>query len=261
MRRSWRRRARSRVFTQLWTGPCRADCKKFWRRVRRSQECFIAAFAAANALYLWAGGATGKRGGPGAIAHAKRRFSKFRIWRVDDAQRSILKDLGEQIYVLRQGVRRLSGHVKRRAEILSTAIDENQAKMITTIEGLSSEMRVAGARSADPFRSGLIEYLSRDSACGGNFRSRCALHRCRHRQQHHRSAAPTSLLRCARSLLSNTIGLFPAPRRAMRSATWRAASWYFAKTQSRRNAQRMIYDLRKSMRKRRSPICVPLSAA
>jgi signal transduction histidine kinase len=31
--------------------------------------------------------------------------------------------------------------VKRRAEILSTTIDENQAKMITTIEGLSSEMR------------------------------------------------------------------------------------------------------------------------
>jgi len=109
-------------------------------QVRQFRESFIAAFTAANALYEPAGAARANDADQ-ALARMQAAIQQASELAVDAAQRAILKDLGEQIYVLRQGVRRLSGHVKRRAEILSTTIDENQAKMITTIEGLSSEMR------------------------------------------------------------------------------------------------------------------------
>jgi signal transduction histidine kinase len=108
--------------------------------VRQAKESFIGAFAAANALYGPAG-ATGASDADEALSRIEAGIEQGRHAAGSDAQRAILKDLGEQIHGFRQGARRLAGHVKRRAEILSTAIDENQAKMITTIEGLSAEMR------------------------------------------------------------------------------------------------------------------------
>lgn len=108
--------------------------------VRQSRESFIAAFTAANALYGPAE-ATRANEAEQALSRMQAAIQQASDLAADGAQRTILKDLGDQIYTLRQGVRRLSGHVKRRAQILSTSIDENQAKMITTIEGLSSEMR------------------------------------------------------------------------------------------------------------------------
>ena len=108
--------------------------------VRQSQKSFIAAFAAAHALYERAG-TTRANEAEEALAQVQAAIRQALDAGVNDAQRAILNDLGEQVATLGQGVRRLSGHVKRRAEILSNAIDGNQAKMITTIEGLSSDMR------------------------------------------------------------------------------------------------------------------------
>ncbi|HZO85808.1 MAG TPA: HAMP domain-containing sensor histidine kinase [Verrucomicrobiae bacterium] len=119
-------------------------------QVRQFRESFIAAFTAANALYEPAGAARANDADQ-ALARMQAAIQQASELAVDAAQRAILKDLGEQIYVLRQGVRRLSGHVKRRAEILSTTIDENQAKMITTIEGLSSEMRTREQKAQTRF--------------------------------------------------------------------------------------------------------------
>jgi signal transduction histidine kinase len=109
------------------------------QRIRESQEAFIAAFAAANAVYALGGvtRANDADQGLARVEDAIRDISNS----ATDAQRAVLKDLGGQISVLRQGVSKLFGHVTKRAELLRTAIDENQAKMITTIEGLSAEMR------------------------------------------------------------------------------------------------------------------------
>src|SRR6478672_5771122 len=110
-------------------------------RIRGSQEAFTAAFGAANALYALGGAARANEADTG-LARAEQAVREISNLSPDDAQRSILKDLEEKLSALRQGVAKLFAHVQRRAEILSTAIDENQAKMITTIERLSSEMRV-----------------------------------------------------------------------------------------------------------------------
>ena len=108
--------------------------------VRQSRESFIAAFTAASAVYGPAE-ATRASDADQALSRVQSAIQQASDSAADGAQLAILKNLGEQIHILRQGVRRLSGHVKMRAQILSTTIDENQAKMITTIEGLSSEMR------------------------------------------------------------------------------------------------------------------------
>ena len=109
-------------------------------RLRESQEAFIAAFAAANAVYAL-GGATRANDADQGLARVEDAIRDISNAASDDAQRAMLKDLSEQVSTLRQGVSKLFGHVTKRAAVLSTAIDENQAKMITTIEGLSSEMR------------------------------------------------------------------------------------------------------------------------
>ena len=154
---------------------------------------------------------------------------------VDGAQRAILKDIGEQIYILRQGVRRLSGHVKRRAEILSTTIDENQAKMITTIEGLSSEMRKREQEAQTRFDRALATILPRDSVCSRNF--------CPHilfiaAFISSSILVPLRQLRTAmRAIVAEQYArTIPGRRRGMRSATWPAVLWYFAKMRSRRSA-------------------------
>jgi hypothetical protein len=91
--------------------------------VRQSRESFIAAFTAASALYGPAE-ATRASDADQALSRVQSAIQQASDLAADDAQRTILKDLGEQIHILRQGVRRLSGHVKRRAQILSTSIDE-----------------------------------------------------------------------------------------------------------------------------------------
>ena len=133
--------APANAIANLYTALERSDADaRILSPLRQSRESFIAAFTAANALYEPAGTARANDADR-ALARMQAAIQQASELAVDGVQRTILKDIGEQIYILRQGVRRLSGHVKRRAEILSTAIDENQAKMITTIESLSSEMR------------------------------------------------------------------------------------------------------------------------
>jgi signal transduction histidine kinase len=133
--------APANAIARLYTALERTDADAgILPQVHQSREAFVAAFTAANALYGPAG-TTRANDADQALSRMQAAIQQASALAADTAQRAILKDLGEQISILRQGVRRLSGHVKRRAEILSTTIDENQAKMITTIEGLSSEMR------------------------------------------------------------------------------------------------------------------------
>ena len=105
------------------------------------QESLIAAFGAANAL--------NEPTEPMQVDDADAALARVETairqamdaGRGDANQRGILRDLGEQITTLRQGMRRLSGHLQKRTDLLSTTIDANQAKIITTIERLSSDMR------------------------------------------------------------------------------------------------------------------------
>jgi signal transduction histidine kinase len=138
----------------LYTALDRADQADALAPVRQSREVFISAFAAANALYGPAR-ATSQGDADQALSRIEAAIQQGRDLGPNDAEQAILKDLAEQIFIFRQGVRRLSGHVKRRAELLSTSIDENQAKMITTIEGLSSAMRSREQEAQTRFDSAL----------------------------------------------------------------------------------------------------------
>jgi signal transduction histidine kinase len=123
-------------------------------RVRQSEESFVGAIAAVNAL----SGSAGDSGADAADAGLSRAEDSIREalnLSVNDAQRAAIGNLGEQVAKLREGVRKLASHVKRRAQILSSAIDENQAKMITTIEGLSSQTRAREEQAQTHFDQAL----------------------------------------------------------------------------------------------------------
>ena len=134
----------AKAIAKLYSALDRIDAGQnagIWLPFLQSQESLIAAFGAANAL--------NEPAEPIRVDDADEALARVEAairqalgaGQNDDNQRAILQDLGLQLTILRQGMRRLSGHVKKRTELLSSAIDENQAKIITTIERLSFDMR------------------------------------------------------------------------------------------------------------------------
>jgi len=106
----------------------------------KSRESFAAMLVAANAYYL-------------SLASDAAEEARTNIRRIEDAipvmsdladndlQRSALDALKEQATVLRSGLDNLADLFGKRAGLLRTEIDGNQAAMITTIDNLSNEMR------------------------------------------------------------------------------------------------------------------------
>ena len=106
----------------------------------KSRESFAAMLVAANAYYL-------------SLASDAAEEARTNIRRIEDAipvmsdladndlQRSALDALKQQATVLRSGLDNLADLFGKRAGLLGTEIDGNQAAMITAIDNLSSEMR------------------------------------------------------------------------------------------------------------------------
>ncbi len=106
----------------------------------KSRESFTAMLVAANAYYL-------------SLASDAAEEARTNIRRIEDAipvmgdladndlQRSALDALKQQATVLRSGLDNLADLFGKRAGLLRTEIDGNQAAMITAIDNLSAEMR------------------------------------------------------------------------------------------------------------------------
>jgi signal transduction histidine kinase len=106
----------------------------------KSRESFTAMLVAANAYYL-------------SLASDAAEEARTNIRRIEDAipvmrdladndlQRSALDALKQQATVLRSGLDNLADLFSKRAGLLRTEIDGNQAAMITAIDNLSTEMR------------------------------------------------------------------------------------------------------------------------
>ena len=106
----------------------------------KSRENFAAVLVAANAYYL-------------SLASDAAEEARTNIRRIEDAipvmvdladndlQRSALDALKQQATVLRSGLDNLADLFGKRAGLLRTEIDGNQAAMITAIDNLSTEMR------------------------------------------------------------------------------------------------------------------------
>src|SRR5258707_848736 len=106
----------------------------------KSRESFAAMLMAANAYYL-------------SLASDAAEEARTNIRRIEDAipvmgdladndlQRSALDALKQQATVLHSGLDNLADLFGKRAGLLRTEIDGNQAAMITAIDNLSTEMR------------------------------------------------------------------------------------------------------------------------
>jgi signal transduction histidine kinase len=116
----------------------------------KSREAFTATVVAANAYYLSLASA--------AVEEAQRNTETIeRTVPVmvdladDELQRSALEALSQRARSLRAGLGNLAAKFAARTQVLRTAIDGNQAKMISIIDGLQSQMRDREQRAQASF--------------------------------------------------------------------------------------------------------------
>ncbi len=116
----------------------------------KSREAFTAAVVASNAYYLSLAS--------GAVEEARRNIETIEktipvmIDLADDRiQRPALRALGQRAAMLRRGLANLAEKFAMRTQVLRTAIDGNQATMITTIDGLQAQMRAREQRAQASF--------------------------------------------------------------------------------------------------------------
>jgi signal transduction histidine kinase len=111
----------------------------------KSRESFTAMLMAANAYYLSLASDAGEE----AQANIRRIEDAIPVMRDladNDLQRSALDALKQQATALHNGLGNLADLLGKRASLLRTEIDGNQAAMITAIDDLSTEM---GRREQD----------------------------------------------------------------------------------------------------------------
>lgn len=116
----------------------------------KSREAFTAAVVASNAYYLSLASA--------AVEEARRNIETIEktipvmIDLADDRiQRPALRALGQRAAMLRRGLANLAEKFAMRTQVLRTAIDGNQATMITTIDGLQAQMQAREQRAQASF--------------------------------------------------------------------------------------------------------------
>jgi signal transduction histidine kinase len=116
----------------------------------KSREAFTAAVVAANAYYLSLAS--------NAVEEARRNTETIEKTipvmidlADDDIQRSALDALKQRAGALRAGLADLSAKFAARTYVLRTAIDGNQATMISTIDGLQAQMREREERAQTSF--------------------------------------------------------------------------------------------------------------
>ncbi len=116
----------------------------------KSREAFTAAVVAANAYYLSLAS--------NAVEEARRNTETIEKTipvmidlADDDIQRSALEALKQRAGALRAGLGNLAAKFAARTHVLRTAIDGNQATMISTIDSLQAQMREREQRAQASF--------------------------------------------------------------------------------------------------------------
>jgi signal transduction histidine kinase len=121
----------------------------------KSRETFTAMLVAANAYYL-------------SLAADAAQEAHIDIQRIEDAipvlgdladndlQRSAIDALKQQAVALRRGLEHLGGLFMKRAALLHSAIDGNQADMITAIDNLSTQMSAHEQDAQEKFDRSLL---------------------------------------------------------------------------------------------------------
>jgi signal transduction histidine kinase len=111
-----------------------------WPPLGKSREAFAAMLVAANSYYL----SLASDAADEARTHLEtieRTIPVLLDLAENDLQRVALKKLGERAATLRTGLATLAENFARRAHLLRTAIDANQAAMIGAIDEVSGRMR------------------------------------------------------------------------------------------------------------------------
>jgi signal transduction histidine kinase len=106
----------------------------------KSRENFASMLVAANAYYLSLASDAAEEA-RASIRRIEDAIPVMRDLADNDLQRSALDALKQQATVLRSGLDNLAELFGKRAGLLRTEIDGNQAAMITTIDNLSTDMR------------------------------------------------------------------------------------------------------------------------
>lgn len=111
-----------------------------WPSLGKSREAFTASLVAANAYYLSLA-MTAANEAQRNLETIERTIPVMVDLAETDVQRAALDALGRRAAAFRAGLASLSERFAARTHILRTAIDGNQASMISTIDSLQHEMR------------------------------------------------------------------------------------------------------------------------
>jgi signal transduction histidine kinase len=106
----------------------------------KSREAFTTAVVAANAYYLSLASGSAEEARR-SIETIEKTIPVMTDLADDEIQRPALLALGERAALLRRGLANLAEQFSTRTHVLRTAIDGNQATMISTIDGLQRQMR------------------------------------------------------------------------------------------------------------------------
>lgn len=117
-----------------------------WPALGKSREAFTASLVAANAFYLSLASSAADEAKRN-LETIERTIPVMSDLAEDDVQRAALAALGQRASAFRNGLAALGERFAARTHILRTAIDGNQASMISTIDELQSEMRRRESRA------------------------------------------------------------------------------------------------------------------
>jgi signal transduction histidine kinase len=116
----------------------------------KSREAFTTAVVAANAYYLSLASSSVEEARR-SIETIERTIPVMVDLADNQIQRPALLALGQRAAMLRRGLANLSEKFSTRTHILRTAIDGNQAAMISTIDGLQRQMRAREKQAQTSF--------------------------------------------------------------------------------------------------------------
>jgi signal transduction histidine kinase len=116
----------------------------------KSREAFTASLVAANAFYLSLASDAADEA-RGNIATVEQTIPVMIDLAENSLQRSALAALAQRAASFRDGLKSLSEQFAARANLLKTAIDDNQAAMIDVINKLSAQMNLRESRAQGSF--------------------------------------------------------------------------------------------------------------
>jgi len=116
----------------------------------KSREAFTASLVAANAFYLSLASDSADEAQRN-IATVEQTIPVMIDLAENSLQRTALTTLGQRADTFREGVKTLSEQFATRTNLLQTAIDDNQAAMITVINKLSAQMTLRELQAQGSF--------------------------------------------------------------------------------------------------------------